>query len=383
MTQEVSLEEVGAVYSAEEINSNFSEIEEVLNVKADLNGETTEKFNVADAVESTEAVNKGQLDNAVSAINDDISALETDLATKADAATTYTKTEVDSALAAKVDVSDTTVTKQGNTFNGAGQLVQLSASGQLPALDGSLITGAMVPTLDTSNMQTLANNSTTPNTQIDFSAGYCWDDALTKKIVSTAMTKRLDATFTVGSGNGGLDTGLKADNTWYHCFAIAKNDGTSDFLFSTSVSNPTMPTDYIYKRRLGSIKTDGSSNIVKFLQVHETFLWDSGFTDLNKTSGFSTSFQNLTVSTPLGVVTEGLFGIEIYVSQYGMGFALSSKLCTNNGFAAECKGTDTTNYSDGSIMVDTLSQIKYSSNSTYFHYANVYCRGYRDFRGIR
>ncbi len=33
------------------------------------------------------------------------------------------------------------VTRQGNTFNGSGELVQLDASGSLPALDGSNLTG--------------------------------------------------------------------------------------------------------------------------------------------------------------------------------------------------------------------------------------------------
>lgn len=59
---------------------------------------------------------------------------------KADASTTYTKTQTDSLLTAKVDTSDATVTKQGNTFNGASQLVQMTSASKLPAVDGSLLT---------------------------------------------------------------------------------------------------------------------------------------------------------------------------------------------------------------------------------------------------
>lgn len=40
----------------------------------------------------------------------------------------------------QLEVSDT-ITKQGNTFNGASQLVQLDSSGKLPAIDGSQLTG--------------------------------------------------------------------------------------------------------------------------------------------------------------------------------------------------------------------------------------------------
>lgn len=79
MTERLTLAEV----SAEVINANFADIEDAMNAKAELNGDSTERFNVADAVELTEAVNKSQLNTAVSSIETDISALEAELATKA------------------------------------------------------------------------------------------------------------------------------------------------------------------------------------------------------------------------------------------------------------------------------------------------------------
>lgn len=42
--------------------------------------------------------------------------------------------------------ADLTVTKQGNTFNGSSQLVQTTADGKYPAMDGSLITGVVAGT---------------------------------------------------------------------------------------------------------------------------------------------------------------------------------------------------------------------------------------------
>src|SRR4029078_2649371 len=36
--------------------------------------------------------------------------------------------------------NDANITKQGNTFNGASQLVQLNGSSQLPAVSGALLT---------------------------------------------------------------------------------------------------------------------------------------------------------------------------------------------------------------------------------------------------
>lgn len=159
-----------AQISAEALNTNFDEIETAVNAKAELNGDATQKFNVADAVELTEAINKKQLDNSVASTNAAISALQTtlesEIATKADK--TYVDSnlalkansadvdaalakkantaDVEAALAKKLDVSDTTVTKQGNTFNGPGQLVQLDSTGKLPAVDGSQLTGIMTST---------------------------------------------------------------------------------------------------------------------------------------------------------------------------------------------------------------------------------------------
>lgn len=69
--------------SAEVINADLTALEDLVNSKADLNGDSTEKFNVADATESTEAINKGQFDTSIAAINADISGLETGLAAKA------------------------------------------------------------------------------------------------------------------------------------------------------------------------------------------------------------------------------------------------------------------------------------------------------------
>ena len=51
----------------------------------------------------------------------------------------YTDAKVESVLTAQ------SVTKQGNTFNGASQLVQLDASSKLPAVDGSNLTNLNIP----------------------------------------------------------------------------------------------------------------------------------------------------------------------------------------------------------------------------------------------
>lgn len=106
MTQDLTLVEI----SAEGINGNFTALKDAVNSKAELNGTSTEKFKVADAVELTEAINKGQLDISVSAINADIATkadktyVDTNLALKANTA------DVNAALATKADLN-------GNGYN--------------------------------------------------------------------------------------------------------------------------------------------------------------------------------------------------------------------------------------------------------------------------
>jgi len=67
------------------------------------------------------------------------------------------------------------------------------------------------------------------------------------------------------SGAGGLDTGSEASMTWYFIFLI-KNPatGTVNGLLSTSVDNPTLPSGYTVKRRIGSVFNDSSSNFLPF-----------------------------------------------------------------------------------------------------------------------
>lgn len=105
-------------------------------------------------------------------------------------------------------------------------------------------------------------NSGDTSNDWDVSPGWCWDATFTKVIyLSASVTKKLDASWAVGTNQGGLDTGAKASNTTYFVWVILRSDtGVVDVLFSTSSSAPTMPANYDYKRLIGVFKTDGSSN---------------------------------------------------------------------------------------------------------------------------
>lgn len=125
--------------------------------------------------------------------------------------------------------------------------------------------------------------------------------------LSSAYTKTT-ASWAVGSGNGGLDTGSIAANTWYHHYLIKRTDtGVVDPIFSLSASSPTMPSGYTLKRWLGALKTDGSSQWIAFTQTGNTFIWNSQVTDVSGVTLTSASRTLHTLTVPTGVVVEALF----------------------------------------------------------------------------
>lgn len=118
---------------------------------------------------------------------------------------------------------------------------------------------------------------------------------------NAAITKSLSAFAAGGAGAGALDTGTIASNTWYHVFLVRRDsDGRIDVLLSASATAPTMPTGWTGFRRIGSILTDGSSQIVPFVQIGDRFMWDTPVNDLNATNP-GTAAVNATLSIPTGV----------------------------------------------------------------------------------
>ena len=148
----------------------------------------------------------------------------------------------------------------------------------------------------------LANNATDASNDIDIAAGAARaDDNSADLVLSSGITKRLDASWAVGTNQGGLDTSSKASSTWYHVWLIKRPDtGVVDALFSTSASAPVLPTNYTKKRRIGAVRTDGSGNILGFVQWGDLFNWSSPSRDITTTT------QNNVATTQTLVVPTGL-----------------------------------------------------------------------------
>lgn len=153
--------------------------------------------------------------------------------------------------------------------------------------------------IPTENLPTISNNPADPNNDINITTGWCSDSTKSEIIkLTSSYTKQLDNAWSEGLNCGGLDTGNKQANTWYHVFVISKADGGADVLFSTSVAAPMLPNTYIYKRRIGSLKTDSSGNIVRFKQNGDFFEYIYPINDASLTNP---STRLINVSVPSGI----------------------------------------------------------------------------------
>lgn len=155
---------------------------------------------------------------------------------------------------------------------------------------------------------TISNNGTDSDHDIDFATGQVAlkDSSDNWKLfsLSSTLTKQIDANWAEGNNAGGFPSGLTLSaDTWYHVFAIGKDDGTVDGGFDTDLSATNLLSDassYSWFRRIGSVLTDGSSNIIAFFQDGDEFLWKQIFKDLDE-SDPGTGQSAVTLTVPLGV----------------------------------------------------------------------------------
>ena len=180
-----------------------------------------------------------------------------------------------------------------------------------------------------------SNNVTTPNTKIDIGAGVARDSTDAFDIQFSSTTVNCGTT-----GANGLDTGSLANSTHYYTFAIAKSDGTSASLASTSSTAPTLPTGYTYFRRIGSFRTDSSAHILAFHHVNDRWYYDTTIRDVNDTA-VGTTFLNKTLSVPAVQGVVALYAATWFASSTITAFIMPVFLpdTAANGFALNIAAT--------------------------------------------
>jgi hypothetical protein len=155
--------------------------------------------------------------------------------------------------------------------------------------------------LDESDRILTRSNALNPSNDIDFLAGRIWlTNGSDRRLYTNSgtITKKLNTAFAVGHNQGMLDTGTVGDNT-YHLYAIGDSSGTIDFLASLSLTAPTMPTGFSYRKRVASITRVGGANR-KYKQIGRYFQFPEDIVALNGYA-VSTSGELIVMPVPRGI----------------------------------------------------------------------------------
>jgi hypothetical protein len=246
---------------------------------------------------------------------------------------------------------------------------------------------AGVPAIMRSYLAGLALSTAGSSSTFGVAAGVAADSTNAGMMtLGSAYTKTTSA-WALGTGNGALDTGTIAANTWYHVHLIQRTDtGIVDLLASLSASAPTMPSSYTLFRRIGSMKTDGSSKWLAFTQVEDTFFWSAVVTDVN-TSTLGTTATLFALSVPPGVQVKPIIRADAPSSQVNAilitspietDVAAGASYASSPGF--DVVGATSQVQVSNFLFTDTSSNIRARASSA-AQTLLVFTRGWTDSRG--
>ena len=240
----------------------------------------------------------------------------------------------------------------------------------------------------------ITSNSTDTDHDISVSVGVFSDSTNARTFETTsAIVKQIDVNWAEGTAAGGFPSGLTLTaDTWYHFFMVAKPDGTVDAGWDTSLSATNLLADttgFTLFRRVASHLTDGSSNIMQYLQRGDgVFRWDEIIQDLSATDPGTTT-QSIVMTAPLGVITMIQVFAELRDSSpsgvtnmilTGGGETTNAVTNANRNLLVETGSIVDNSAAD--VPTDTSSRVKYRlSQSTTGHTVRLKTEGYRDFRG--
>ena len=145
-------------------------------------------------------------------------------------------------------------------------------------------------------------------------AGIATDSTFVDTMVLAPAIAKTTGAWAAGTGNGALDTGAIANNTWYHVYLIKNpTSGAVDVLISLAAVTPTLlPTGYTLFRRIGSMKTNASGQWYGFLQIGDNFYWTAPVLDFSGvTLTANTPTNRALASVPLGLSVQPLYQLVL------------------------------------------------------------------------
>ena len=219
-------------------------------------------------------------------------------------------------------------------------------------------------------------------------------------LVTSAITKEIDGTWAAGTTAGGMNDGESVGNSdWWHVFVLGKvTNDAYDAGFDTDPAAANLLADaavvaagFTTYRRIGSVRTDGSADIIDFTQFGDTFLWKVAPLDYNAGAIDHTGGTTVTLSwVPDDIEITGLLrATQRNVSASNLGCLLVPTAETSitpetaSNSLSNLIAPDATDAiaSDLVINIDTSSQMQVRQKTDTAVDIDIVVRGWIDTRG--
>lgn len=202
-------------------------------------------------------------------------------------------------------------------------------------------------------------------------------------ILAATLTKNLQTAgaWTAGNNQNGLFSGARTANTWYHVYAIQRTStGAVDVGFSTSYPPANLPSGWDKWRRLGSVYTTETNNLLAYLNVGNEFIWPNIRADVSNATVAADAL--LTMTLPVGVRTRGHFTINLGGAPSLRYIALAtpgtfSSLSAGFGDYARDGGYNPASNID--TITNDAGQVQFRSTVASVAAVNIGTKGWQDF----
>ncbi len=158
-------------------------------------------------------------------------------------------------------------------------------------------------------------NGSNPTTRLDIAAGRAVDTTGVALLEGGAMTKRYDAVWAAGNGNGGR-SGSAADGDWWIHACLDVDDQLVDYFYSQSRTAPTLPSGYTLFVPIGWFRV-ASSAIVAFSTAELPgggleYNWTTPRQDVANATDLTTTRRLDVLSVPLGISVQAHVTAQAY-----------------------------------------------------------------------
>lgn len=207
----------------------------------------------------------------------------------------------------------------------------------------------------------IVSNSGTPNSILDVTADFIELQNLSGAVYR-ASTVSVSPNIST-SGAGGLDTGAKANSTWYSCWVIYHPiTNTVSSLFSLSATSPTLPSGYTFYVRVGWGRINSSGNFLRISQYGNTIQYVVGTNPAivpvmaSGTSGtYSTTSPTLSSVATTSFVPPTAKTIKVVAKASTVGANVRVIVAPNTAWGGTNNGPDGSNGMVYPIALDTDS----------------------------